>query len=449
MYCKTQSFLILGASKSGFAVATYLLSLDAKCYVNDDSSGGKTRENLKILSECGAVIVKREDVDKVIDAIDVLIISPGVPINHAVAVKCKAAKKRIIGELEFGFSRFNPPTVAITGTNGKTTTVSLISSVLKRTGIRFETVGNIGLPVSSVLSKTDKDTLFLTEVSSFQLESVSSFCPHIACVLNIAPDHLERHYSMDNYVFLKKRIYKNQRESEYTVLNYDDETVRGFAVQTSGKIVWVSLKEVVDGAYLKEGFIFFKGEPVISVSDLALKGEHNVYNAAFAVAVSKLLGVKNEDICGGLMEFEGVKHRLEKVAEKDGIIFYNDSKSTNTAACINALSFMDRPFTLVLGGSEKGEKYDELFKRIAESKCKYVVITGASRYAMLSSARGVGLNEFTLTDDFYTALNIAFRSVKSGEAVLFSPACASFDRFNGYEERGEAFIGAVKNFVGK
>ena len=447
MYCITQSFLVLGVSKSGIAVAEYLKSKNATCYVYDDSTSDKTRENLEKLRDLGVKVVEKEDLDTIIDLIDILVISPGVPINHAVAVKCKNAGKRIMGELEFGFLRFNPPVVAITGTNGKTTTVSLLDAIFKKAGLSYRTVGNVGIPVTSTLNETDKDTLFIAEVSSFQLESVSAFDPHIACVLNIAPDHLERHYSMDNYIFLKKRIFKNQKSSEYTVLNYDDERVRSFSAQTGGKVVWVSLKTEVDGAYVKDDVIYFKGEPVVSVSDLALSGEHNVYNSAFAVAVAMLLKIGKEHIVSALSEFKGVKHRLEKVAEKDGVVFFNDSKATNTASCISALSNMDRPFTLILGGSEKGEKYDELFRKIAESKCKYVVLTGASRYEMQKCARNVGIEEFTLTDDFSTALSVAFKTARSGEAVLFSPACASFDRFSGYEERGNAFIKAVNDFV--
>lgn len=451
MFCKNQVFLVLGASKSGCAVSEYLLSESegSRVYVFDDSVSDKTRENLERLSSLGATVVGKDSVDDVINSIDILVVSPGVPINHSVAVKCKEKKKRIMGELEFGFARFIPPTVAVTGTNGKTTTVSLIDSILKKAGLNHKTVGNVGIPVTSVINECDKNTLLVAEVSSFQLESVSSFCPHIACVLNIAPDHLERHYSMDNYVFLKKRIFKNQKESEYTVLNYDDETVRGFSAQTGGKVVFVSARSEVDGAYVKDSAIYFRGERIIDVKDLAVKGEHNVYNAAFAVACAKLLGVDNESIVSGLTEFKGIKHRIENVLEKDGVIYYNDSKSTNTASCISAIGFMDRPFVIILGGSEKGEKYDLLFNKIAQSACKYVVITGASRYSMMKAAREAGIEKFTLSDDFDAALKVAFSFAESGDAVLFSPACASFDRFNGYEERGEAFKKAVKDFADK
>ena len=387
MFLKTQVFLVLGASKSGYAVSEYLASIGAKSFVFDDSVSDKTRENLEKLSALGVTVVSKESLDDAINTADVLVVSPGVPINHPVAVKCKEKGKRIMGELEFGFSAFLPPTVAVTGTNGKTTTVSLIDSILKKAGINHKTVGNVGVPVTSVIKDCDKDTLLVAEVSSFQLESVSSFCPHIACVLNIAPDHLERHYSMDNYVFLKKKIFKNQKESEYTVLNYDDETVRGFSSQTGGKTVFVSTKETVDGAFVKDSAIYYKGERVIETGDLAVKGEHNLYNAAFAVACAKLLGVDNESIVSGLADFKGIKHRLENVLEKDGVIYYNDSKSTNTASAISAIGFMDRPFVIILGGSEKGEKYDLLFGKIARSVCRYVVITGASRYSMMKAAR--------------------------------------------------------------
>lgn len=440
MYLKTQRFLILGVSKSGYAVTKYALGKGAECYIFEQLKNPKIDSSISDLLNSGAKYLTEEKVDDVLPDIDVLVISPGVPINHEIAVKCKQMGKRIIGELEFGFLQFSPTCVAITGTNGKTTTSVLTDNILSSFGLNTKLVGNIGVPITKVIEEINLDTICVAEVSSFQLESVSAFCPHISCIINIAPDHLERHYTMDNYIFLKKRIFQNQRESEFTILNYDDQTVRSFSESTKAKVKWVSIKEKVDGAYRQNGKLYFNDEFVINESDLALKGEHNVCDCLFAIAISKLLGVDNECIENALKTFKGIKHRIELVAEKEGIKFYNDSKATNTASTISAIESMQNPTVLILGGCEKGEEYYSLFQKIKTSEIKHVVITGASRFNMLEQAGKVGLTDLTVVPDFALAVKVAKMLACEGDNVLLSPACASFDNFNGYEERGEAFI---------
>lgn len=435
----TQNFLLLGASKSGLSAGRFILSRGAKCYVYEERKNIRTDNALKELSSLGAIIVNENGADEAIADSDVVVISPGVPINHDVAVKAKNEKKRIIGELEFGFSSLLPTTVAVTGTNGKTTTVSMIEHILKNCGKDVFAVGNVGVPVTEKLGEIRNDSVVVAEVSSFQLESVYSFCPHIACVLNVSPDHLERHYTMDNYVFLKKRIFSRQRESEYTVLNFDDERVRGFAPETRGKVVFVSLKENRDGAYKSGNGLYFKGDLIITTDELPVKGEHNEYNALFAIACSKLLGISDEKIAEGLKTFKGVKHRIEFVGNVRGVNYYNDSKSTNTASAVTALSAMNGPTVLILGGSEKGENYTALFEKIKISGVRHVVLTGASRFNMLSCASKTGFSDLSLTPDFCDAVKMASIIARDGDNVLLSPACASFDCFSGFEERGERF----------
>ena len=336
--------------------------------------------------------------------------------------------------------------MAVTGTNGKTTTVTLIDAILKENNIKSHLVGNVGVPITSKIQDVDSDSVCVAEVSSFQLESVYSFCPHISCVLNVTPDHLERHYSMENYIFLKKRIFKNQRESEYTVLNYDDKTVRSFYTEIRSKIIWVSLSEVVDGAYRKDGQLFFNSEYIMQESDLMLKGEHNVCNALFAISCAKILGVSTEKIVSALKNFKGISHRLEFICNKNGVSYFNDSKATNTASTLSALDTLTAPTVLILGGSEKGESYDALFDKIKASFVKHVVITGASRFNMLDAAGRAGYSNLTVTPDFNYAVRIANLIADEGDNVLLSPGCASFDNFNGYEERGNAFKKIVENF---
>ncbi len=443
MHVKTQKFLVLGASRSGIAVAKYILTNGGVCYVYEELDSPKIKKSIAELNELGANIVIEEQIDSVLSKVDVLVISPGVPINHNVAVKAKAKGIRIIGELEFGFCELQPTLIAVTGTNGKTTTVTLIDWIFKQADLKSKLVGNVGIPITSVVDSADRETVFVAEVSSFQLESVNAFCPHVACVLNISPDHLERHYSMDNYIFLKKRIFKNQRESEYTVLNFDDQTVKEMFSETRGKIVWVSLLGAVDGAYREQGKLYYKGEFVIDESELTLSGEHNVFNTLFAIASAKIMGIESADIATALKSFKGVKHRIELVAEKNGVKFYNDSKATNTASTIVALNTVKEPIVLILGGSEKGEEYRQLFRVIKERSVKHVVLTGASRYNMLETAGQMNFTETTVTADFDFAVKIAKMIAQTGDCVLLSPACASFDFFSGFEERGERFVKLV------
>lgn len=446
MNLKTQVFLVLGVSKSGYAVARHILTNGGKCFIFEELSNAKIDGAINELISLGAVNLKKENLQEIVPKIDCLVISPGVPINHYVAVMAKNHNKRIIGELEYGVIQFVPPIIAVTGTNGKTTTVTLIDSILNQAGKKSLLVGNVGIPLTSKIEDATKDSVCVAEVSSFQLESVFSFCPHVACILNISPDHLERHYSMENYIYLKKRIFKNQRESEYLILNYDDQVVRGFAEQSRAKNLFISVKEKVDGCYLLDGKIYYFDEFVMDVEDLALKGVHNVYNSLFAICVCKIEKINNEDIINALKNFKGVRHRMEIIAKKYGVTFYNDSKATNTGSTISAIGQMTTPTILILGGSEKGETYQELFEKIKVSPIKHVILTGASRFNMLKCAGEVGYSNLTLTPDFETAIRITKLMALDGDAVLLSPACASFDTFNGYEERGDTFKKIVESF---
>ncbi len=439
MYIKKQNFLVLGVSKSGFAVANYILSNGGKCFLYEELASVKIDNAISQLVDLGAVRVNRESIDKILTQIDVVVVSPGVPINHEIAVKSKNMGKRIIGELEFGYMQFLPSIVAITGTNGKTTTATLINAILCESGAKSLLVGNVGVPLTSKVCDAEKDSICVAEVSSFQLETTSSFCPHISCILNIAPDHLERHYTMENYIFLKKRIFKNQKESEYSILNYDDEIVRGFSGEIKAKIKYISLKTKVDGAYRLDDKLFYNDEFIISQESLSLKGEHNVYNTLFAICACKLLGIDNQYIISALTSFKGVKHRMELIADIAGVEYYNDSKATNTASTISAIENITRPTILILGGSDKGETYLELFEKIKSSSVKHVILMGATRLKMFESAINVGYNDITLTYDFTTAVKIAKLIAREGECVLLSPACASFDSFSSFEERGDKF----------
>lgn len=443
MDVSNQNFLVVGVSKSGCAVVEAIINSGGKCKFIEQGQTERIVDTINKLITKGAERVETEDYEQALKGVDVLVLSPGIPINHPIAVLAKQKAIRIIGELEFGFNAFLPKMVAVTGTNGKTTTVNLINAIIEESGRKSLLVGNVGVPLTTKIQENSSNAVYVVEVSSFQLETASAFCPHISCVLNISPDHLERHYTFENYVYLKKRIFKMQKESEYCLLNYDDKIVREFASEVKCKIKWVSIKEKVDGAYLHNGKLYFMDECVMDEKQLKLKGEHNVYDALFAIASTKILGVENQKIESALTNFKGIKHRLEFVGTKNGVDFYNDSKATNTASTISAINFMDKPTILILGGSEKGEDYTSLFEKIKMSLVKHVVLTGASRYNMLEQASKVGLSEISITSKFDFAVKIASMMSNSGENVLLSPACASFDAFNSYAERGDEFVKIV------
>lgn len=445
MIFKSKNFLVFGLSKSGYSVTKELLKLKANCYIYEENDNLYQSGNLGELVELGARRVTTDTVFELLKNIDVLVVSPGVAINHRLCVKARELKIRIIGELELGYLLIKSPIIAVTGTNGKTTTVSIINKIFENANISHELVGNIGVPITSKVDKLQEhDAFAITEVSSFQLETIHNFTPHIACILNITPDHLERHYTMENYVYLKERILKNLRESEYAILNADDERIVSFAKNIKAKIIWVSLKNLNANARYEDGYLYYNNVKISQFNNGALKGEHNIYNALFAVAVAKIVGIEDSIISTALSEYKGEKHRIEFVGNFNGVDYYNDSKSTNTGATISALKTIKTPTILLLGGKEKGENYDLLFNEIKNSKVKAVIVCGESVKNMTASAINVGIVNLHIVNGLDQAVALADFLAFEGDTVLLSPSCSSFDRFSGYAERGEYFCELVK-----
>ncbi len=445
MYCKLSSFLILGMKKSGFCSAKLLLNMGAEVFVYDGNPSNATKDNIEKVVSYGGINVT--DVYSILNEIDVLVLSPGVPIDNEIAIKARELNKRIIGELELASYFITNPLVAITGTNGKTTTSSMVSHLLTSAGVENLLLGNIGTPLSSAIDDFKKDTIGVVEVSSFQLETVQKFTPHIACVLNITPDHLDRHYNMDNYVYLKSKVLLNLRESEYAVLNYDDDNVSKMATRTRANIVWFSKSEKVDGCYLEKDKIFFDGEEVCEISDINLSGIHNIENTLATICILKILGLNLQEIKEGIKTFKGVKHRIQEVKTIDGITFYNDSKSTNPDSCLKAVESMTSPTVLIMGGYDKGFDYTNLFKGIKRCEnVKKIVLTGSCSNKMFKCAMDEEISEVSVIKEFDLAISVAKNLAESGYNVLFSPATSSFDLFNGFEERGDKFIEIVNAF---
>ena len=445
MNVKKQVFLVLGLSRSGEAAAEFLLSRGAKVFLYDDVESDKIREKREGLVKKGAVAVEKEGLNETVGACDGLVLSPGIPIDHPLAVAFKRAKKAVLGETELAARFFHGIAVGVTGTNGKTTTVSMIEKILQDAGVAAQACGNIGAPMLGVVDGNE-EKVAVAEISSFQLETLNSFCPHVAVVLNVTEDHLNRHYNMENYVFLKRKILKNLTETEFAVLNYDDPVVRAFAEGCKAKIVWFSTKERVEGAYFSGGELFYGGEKILSFEEMLVSGIHNVQNSLAAIACTKLFGISSEQIARSLKEFKGIRHRIERVATVGGVTYVDDSKGTNVDATVKAVNTMKEETVLLLGGKDKGYDYGALFSSIRGGKVVASVLYGENRFSLLSAARKCGFEPVYVCPAFEEAVRLGGLLAKSGQTVLLSPASASFDAFSGYEERGDRFCAIVRSF---
>lgn len=448
MYFAKTRFLVVGMSKSGRAACELLLKYGARVRIFDSAPDPDVAKGMKELEGKGATIVSVADVKEAVRASDVVVLSPGVPVDNDVPAFAADEGKCVIGELELGYLTCRAPIVAVTGTNGKTTTCSLVDDILKKSGIQSVLCGNVGTPLTKVVGELDEKTVAVVEVSSFQLETTRKFAPHIACILNITPDHLSRHYNMENYVYLKSKILANLGESEYAVLSADDETVVGLAANTKAKKILFSVKKQTNGAYLSNDKIFWRGREIASVSDLKLKGIHNAENALAAVCIAKILGADDKTLGSALSEFAGVRHRQETIAESDGVTFIDDSKATNPDSAFKAVDTCAANTILLAGGIDKGFGYNVFFSKVFETgKIKALVLYGQSRRELYRAAENAGFENVYLSVGFDSAVRTAFGIAESGDTVLLSPACSSFDEFSGFEERGDTYAALIKKLI--
>ncbi|MBQ1943072.1 MAG: UDP-N-acetylmuramoyl-L-alanine--D-glutamate ligase, partial [Clostridia bacterium] len=307
MYFKKQVFFVLGLSRSGRAATEYLLRKGSAVYIYDDTESERVEQIARELENKGAKRLKKEELSKTVDFCDALVLSPGIPIDHPLAVAFKRNGKALLGETELAARSMRANIVAITGTNGKTTCVSMLAQILERGGLQAKACGNIGLPMIDFCTM-DEESIAVAEISSFQMETLNSLRPHIAILLNITEDHLNRHYTMENYVFLKAKLLKNLTEMEYAVLNYDDPIVRELGEKTKAKVLYFSTKQQVLGAYYSDGILYFGKEKILSVKELPSDGVHTIQNALAVIIAAKLMGVSTEDIRAAIMEFKGIKH---------------------------------------------------------------------------------------------------------------------------------------------
>jgi len=435
---------VAGLSRSGEGCAEFLLRRGAKVYIYDDVITEKVSETIKRLSEKGAVALTAENIAEAPGFCDVLVLSPGIPIDNALPVAFRKMNKAIIGEEELAALYLRATAVAVTGTNGKTTTVAMLDEAFKAADKNCVPCGNYGTPLINVVEKLGFKDYALVEISSFQLETLSSLRAHVAVITNITEDHLNRHYNMENYIFLKSKLIRVLRESEYAVLNYDDERVRALVKYTRAKVVWFSAVGKVEGAYCHGGAVYFNGEEYFTVDKLTVGGVHNLYNALACVAVCAVMGLDKGAVSGAICSFKGVKHRIRLIGEVNGVTYIDDSKGTNVDATVKAIESASRDTVLLLGGKDKGYDYAPLILKLAESRVVHTVIYGENRLKILGCAQQCGYTAFSVCTSFAAAVRLAAFSAKSGQSVLLSPASASFDEFASYEERGDAFISFVE-----
>ncbi len=431
--------------KSGESSLELLSKFKAFCYCYDDNKEKlKTFENLH---DCNLVFDLDEEIIKIMDFV---ILSPGISIFSEVVKLAKLYGVEVISELELGTCLTKGRIIGITGTNGKTTTCSLIHHILKKSNKPSVLCGNVGDPITQNIMPYKCN--YVVEMSSFQLESLNHLKPDIAVITNITPNHLDRHLTFENYIEAKCNILKNISKHSNIILNYDDNVLRKLDLRhVECNITWVSIKEEIEGYFVKNSKVYFKQNNktkyICNISDVKLVGEHNVLNVLIAVAVCKALKIKNSKIEEAVNSFLPLKHRLQFVKNVNGIDFVNDSKSTSPDSTITAIkSYSKKPTILILGGSDKDTNFDYLANKIVQSKSiKKVVICGQTAKKIISSLKKYKFENFVDIKDFEDAIYYCYKNACYGDTVLLSPACASFDKFTCFEERGERFIEVVKN----
>ncbi|WP_251389540.1 UDP-N-acetylmuramoyl-L-alanine--D-glutamate ligase [Mediterraneibacter agrestimuris] len=449
MDIKGKFVLVFGSGISGVAASRLLLKEGADVVLHDGNEKlepEKIRE--EILSNVSGEVTGNVQIvlgklpEDIMDRISLIVMSPGVPTDLPVVDRMREKNIPIWGEIELAYTYGKGDVLAITGTNGKTTTTALLGEIMKAYKEHTYVVGNIGNPYTSVALTQTEDSVTVAEMSSFQLETVRTFAPKVSAVLNISPDHLNRHHTMEAYIEAKKNIAKNQTAEDTCVLNYEDEVTRRFGENLTAKVLYFSSQHKLErGIYLEDGDIIYNvGEPVkvCNVNDLKLLGTHNYENVMAAVAMAAAYGVPMESIRRAIRAFQGVEHRIEFVAEKKGVAYYNDSKGTNPDAAIKGIQAMNRPTLLIGGGYDKDSSYGEWIDAF-DGKVKKLVLIGATKEKIAKEAREHGFEPIVFADTFEEAVQICVEHAEAGDAVLLSPACASWGMFSNYEERGDKF----------
>ena len=446
---KDKKVLVVGAGISGIGSATLLYNQGAEVVLyaaNDKVEEAKVRE--KIPENSTIEIILGAFPKTLLERLALTVLSPGVPTDLDFVLEIKNAGIPVWGEVELAYNYGKGSVLAITGTNGKTTTTSLVGQIMQEYYESVFIVGNIGNPYTEAAPTMTEKTVSVAEISSFQLETIQYFHPHVSAILNITPDHLNRHHTMENYVACKEAITRNQTKDDFCVLNYENEYTRDFGSRCPATVVFFSSKRALEnGLFLEKDEIMLaengNAKPLLNVkTDMNLVGICNIENVMAAIGISMHAGVPMENILQTIKRFVAVEHRIEYVATKNNVVYYNDSKGTNVDAAIQGIKAMDRPTILIGGGYDKGGEFDEWIQSF-DGKVKLLVLIGQTRERIAECARRNGFDRIVFADTFEEAFQICVDNAVSGDAVLLSPACASWGMFPNYEVRGKMF----KEFV--
>ena len=450
MNLKNKNILLVGLAKTGISTIKHLNKLGAKVVVNDIKDKDKLKGILDELSDLNNVEYILGYHPENVDDIDMAVVSPGVPLDLPFILKLKSKNIEIIGEVELAYRLSqNPMFIGITGTNGKTTTTSLVGEIFKKANIDTYIVGNIGNPVIDTVDTANENSVLVTELSSFQLESIDTFKPHVSAILNFTEDHLNRHHTMEAYMEAKARIFKNQDEKDFCILNYDNEDVKSLSDNVEAKKIFFSRKKSLDcGIYLDEDNNIIinidKETKLLNKDELSLPGNHNLENCMAAAAIAYVSNIDIDVIREVLKTFAGVEHRQEFVRNLNGIMFVNDSKATNPDSSIKAIESYNRPIILIAGGMDKQSSFDE-FLDVAKENVYALVLLGETAQRIKECAQNKGFNNIRIVKDMKEAVNASYQIAKDGDVVLLSPACASWDMYKSFEVRGIDFKDNVHN----
>jgi len=449
MDLKDKRVLVVGLGKSGVASALFLKSRGARVTVSDSKPEAELRNDILPLLEQGITVESGGHGDRTFRGQDLIVVSPGVPFDAPQLEQARTLGEPVIGEIELAAQFLPGPIAAITGANGKTTTTTLAGEIIAAGKFPALVGGNIGTPAITFVEQARPETWIVLEVSSFQLETIVTFRPRISVILNITPDHLDRHKTFDNYVNAKARIFENQKADDFTILNADDPTTAALAGRTHDHLFWFSRKKEVDrGAYVHSGSIYFRDgngqREIMKVSEIPLKGAHNLENVLAGVSIGALVGCQPDQIRDAVHNFRAVEHRLEFVLKVAGVDYYNDSKATNVDATMKALESFPANIHLILGGKDKGSDYTVL-NDLLRQRVKRVYTIGAAAAKIESQISGAA--EIAASQTLENAVRRASELAQPGDIVLLAPACASFDQFQNYEHRGRVFKEVVQSLA--
>ncbi len=455
MNLKEKNIVIIGLGKSGKEVALFAARHGAFVVVNDSrktEAFTDTKKELGIYNNI-SFILGSQGKDLIDSTTELVIKSPGVPPTIPPLKEAHRRGIPVYTEVELAYLFTKAAIIGITGTNGKTTTTSLTAEILKKAGKNVLLGGNIGTPLLSLVEKSEEGDYLVAELSSFQLDNINKFRPHISAILNITEDHMDYHGSLEAYINAKANILKNQREDDYAVFNADDEIVKSLAKTSKAKKVFFSRKqELFQGVLVKEGNIIIregnKDSIIMGCEEISLPGLHNLENSLAAVAVAHCTGVPGDIIAEVLKNFKGVEHRLESVREIEGIKFVNDSKGTNVEAAVKALESYREPIVLIAGGLDRGSSFADLISNI-KTRARFLILLGEAKERMAAACRKEGYTNYFIVDTLPEAVTKAYEKAKQGDVVLLSPACPSWDMFKNFEERGNLFKSSVASLGGK